>query len=112
MKSRNCHGFAISRVVFLMNRTGGGKKHTRAGGKKWRVVDSLVKGLQEFFGMVFRVIDARFEGEKRRIIAAVELGFEIHEGLPGNLKMEIVQGGIGLFQDIPVWFHGFVAVDG
>ena len=52
MESRNRHSFAISRVVFLMNRTGGGKKHTRAGRKKWRVVDSLVKGLKEFFGMV------------------------------------------------------------
>ena len=38
--------------------------------------------------------------------------FEIHEGLPCDLNVEILCGHETLFQNIPVWGDGFVAING
>jgi DNA polymerase IIIc chi subunit len=53
VEGRNSDGFAISRVIFLMDGAGRRQEHARAGWEKWRVVDSLVKFFQEFFGVLF-----------------------------------------------------------
>ena len=82
MKGRDGDSFAISCVVVLMDGTGRRKKHARAGREEGGVVDPLIEFLQEFFSVLFQVVDAGFEGEQGGIIQTVELSLEIHEGLP------------------------------
>ena len=109
MEGRYGYSFAISCVVVLMDSTGRRDKHARTGGKKGGVIDPLVEFFQEFFGVLFQVVDARFEGKKRRIIQTVVNFLEVHEGLPRKLNIKTDKRFEGLFKDIPIRFESFVA---
>ena len=91
MKSRDSDSFAISCVVMLMDGAGRREEHARAGREERGIIASLVKLFQEFFGVLFQVVDARFEGEKGRVIKSVVLALEVHEGLPRELYVEDIE---------------------
>jgi hypothetical protein len=90
MEGRDSDSFAISCVVMLMDGAGRREKHARAGREERGVVDPLVEFLQEFFGVLFQVVDAGFEGEERGIIQTVVVILEVHQCLPSELDIEIV----------------------
>ena len=97
MKGRDC-------VVMLMDGAGGREKERG-------VVDPLVEFFQEFFSVLFQVVDAGSEGEKRGIIRTMVLILEVHHCLPSELDIEIVDRFEGLSKYIPVRFQGFVAIN-
>ena len=90
MKGRDCDSFKISCVAMLMDGAGRREKHALAGGEERGVVYPLVKFFQEFSSVLFQVVDAGFEGEKGRIIQTVVLILEVHQCLPSELDIEIV----------------------
>ena len=109
MEGRYGYSFAISCVVLLMDSTSSRDKHARTGGKKGRVIDPLIKFFQEFFGVLFQVVDARLEGKKRGVIQPMVIFLEVHEGLPRKLDIKTNKRVIGLFKDIPIGFESFIA---
>jgi hypothetical protein len=59
----------------------------------------------------FQLVETGFEQEEGAVVEALVLSFEIHQGLPCDCDVKIVEGDERLFEYVPIRLQGLVAED-